>query len=341
VLFLISQYSWLDTSTSREAIMYKSILLTTLGAVSLSLQGCEEPQASEFDNLSVLLAELEEKTSSNMVFIEGGSFIMGDFGAVGDDDVWRPYFPATIEEDKPHEVTLSSYYLSNQKTTWADFDTYLLANQLDVIERIYSENRDRTPYSQDPSSRYFIEKPAQVTWQEAKGYCQWMGAQTALPLDLPTSAQWEFAARNRGSKDWLYSTHDGKYLNSNYEMAELVHEGAEFVPVGSRLPPNPLGIYDMLDNGEEWVNDWFSKAYYRESDGVVDPQGPAQGAKKVIRNLGTDSLSFSFSRRGSSESVPSFAAEGERLIMEYTFRCAAQSNSLIQKNTDRKVTGVR
>ena len=312
--------------------MHKLIMFTTLATCSHLLQGCQEPQASEAHNLPALLAVLEEKTNSNMVFIEGGSFTMGDFGAAGDDGVWRPYFPPTIEEDKAHEVTLSSYSLSKQKTTYADFDTYLLANQLDVIERIYSEDRERTPYSQDPSSRYFVAKPARVTWQEAKDYCQWLGAQTALPLDLPTSAQWEYAARNRGSKDWLYSTHDGKYLNSNYEMAELVHEGADFVAVGSRLPPNPLGLYDMLDNGEEWVNDWFSETYYRESDGVVDPQGPAQGAKKVIRNLGTDSLSFSFSRRGSSESVPTFSVEGERLVIEYTFRCAAQSP--IQKDAD-------
>lgn len=309
--------------------MHKLIVFAALVGGSLLLQGCQEPQASENHNLSALLVELKEKSHSNMVFIEGGSFTMGDFGAVGDDGVWRPYFPPSAENNKAHEVTLSSYSLSKQKTTWEDFDTYLLANQLDVIERIFSENRKRIPYSQDPASRYFVEKPAQVTWQEAKDYCQWLGAHTALPLDLPTSAQWEYAARNRGSKDWLYSTHDGKYLNSNYEMAELVHEGADFVAVGSRLPPNPLGLYDMLDNGEEWVNDWFSETYYRESDGAVDPQGPEQGIEKIVRNLGTGSLSFSFSRRGMPESLPSFAIEGETLVIEYTFRCAVQSPILV------------
>lgn len=314
--------------------MHKLIMFAALVGGSLSLQGCQEPQASEAHNLPALLAVLEEKTNSNMVFIEGGSFTMGDFGATGDDGVWRPYFPATIKEDKAHEVTLSSYSLSKQKTTYADFDTYLLANQLDVIERIYSESRERTPYSQDPSSRYFVAKPGRVTWQEAKDYCQWLGAQTALPLDLPTSAQWEYAARNRGSKDWLYSSHDGQWLEEHQDLADRVYEGADFVPVGSRLPPSPLGLYDMLDNGKEWANDWFSTTYYQESDGVVDPQGPPQGTEKVIRNLDTGSLGFSFSRTGMPETVPSFAVEGERMVIEYTFRCAAQSDSPIQKSID-------
>lgn len=299
---------------------------TYLAACGGLLHGCGEPPSVQGREFSSLLDQLKDQTHESMVFIEGGSFVMGDFGAVGEDGVWRPYFPPVIEEDKPHEVTLSSYSLSKHKTTWRDFDTYLIDNDLPAIVHGLSENWERELFEQNPESRLYVEKPAQVTWQQAKDYCQWLAQQTGLPLDLPTSAQWEYAARNRGSQDWLYSSHDGQWLEKHRDLAEKVYEGADFVPVGSRLPPNPLGLYDMLDNGKEWVNDWFSKTYYQESDGIVDPQGPAQGTEKVVRNLDTGSLGFSFSRIGMPESLPSMINDDWVNISEYTFRCAAQSH---------------
>src|SRR5690554_7309065 len=100
------------------------------------LYGCQESsRAAKALDLQPRIAELASRTINNLVFIEGGTFIMGDFGAVGEDGVWRPYFPPTIEEDRPHEVTLSDYSLSQHKTTWGDFDTYLLTNGIEVFER--------------------------------------------------------------------------------------------------------------------------------------------------------------------------------------------------------------
>src|SRR5690554_1394040 len=61
----------------------------------------------------------------NQVFIEGGSFIMGDFGEV-QNGRWLPYSPPTAEVDKAHTVELSGFSLSAYETTWQDFDTYNL-----------------------------------------------------------------------------------------------------------------------------------------------------------------------------------------------------------------------
>lgn len=300
-------------------------LFALLGCSAL-LYGCEGNQAAAADHdLPRLVAQLVDKTRSNLVFIEGGTFTMGDFGAVGEDGVWRPYFPPTIEEDQPHEVTLSSYSLSAQKTTWGDFDTYLLANELEVFERNFGDTWEREPYQQEAASQFYVEKPATVTWEEAKSYCNWLGGQTALSLDLPTSAQWEFAGRNRGSQEWIYSTHDGQPLSEHRELAERVQETGEYVPVGSRLPANPLGLYDMADNGKEWVNDWFSETWYRENPQITDPQGPNEGTKKVIRNF-----DFSFSRTGASEYLPSSFNEDWVIIVTNTFRCALQSPSPVK-----------
>tara|TARA_R110000850_G_scaffold117818_2_gene234371 strand:+ start:3367 stop:4299 length:933 start_codon:yes stop_codon:yes gene_type:complete len=297
-------------------------LVTILVGCSTLLHGCQDGQSDDATyDLPQLVTQLTEKARDDLAFIEGGTFIMGDFGAVGEDGVWRPYFPATIEEDQPHKVILSSYSLSKYKTTWHDFDTYLLANDLPLIERGLSKTWERNPFEQDPNSRLFVHKAARVTWQDAKNYCQWVGSLTGLALDLPTSAQWEFAGRNRGSNDWIYSTHDGQPLSAHPELSERVRDTGEYVPVGSRLPPNPLGIYDMADNGMEWVNDWFSETWYRENPEITDPQGPAEGNEKIVRNM-----DFSFSRIGMPESLPSAFNEEWDSISEYTFRCALQDS---------------
>src|SRR5690554_2110027 len=218
--------------------------------VTAVLGGCTDQSIDEAE-LQARLIQLTTRALDNQVFIEGATFTMGDFGAEGEDGVWRPYFPPTIEEDRPHEVTLSSYSLSRHKTAWEDFDTYLLANNLDVIERVFEEKRRRIPFNDDESSRFYLKKPAEVTWREAEEYCRWLGLRTGLPLALPTSAQWEFAARNRGSTEWVFSTHDGKPLHFHRDLYEQVGEGAECVLVCSRLPSNSLCVYDMLYNGME------------------------------------------------------------------------------------------
>lgn len=248
---------------------------------------------------------------------------MGDWGAVGDDGVWRPYFPPAAEEDKAHQVSLSSYTLGKYETTWEEYDTFLLATGRPIIlratspgEGILLEEKERSPYEQDPEDAWYIKKPAMDRWQDAKDYCLWLGELTGQPFDLPTDAQFEYAARNRGEK-WLYATHDGKpveYGDPYYERLDRF--GA---PVGTQLPPNPLGLYDMGENAKEWVNDWYSPTYYREHPEITDPQGPAKGTEKIVRSLGVSGLAFSFTHYGR----PEILDMGH--LVRNGFRCAVNS----------------
>ena len=125
-------------------------------------------------------------------------------------------------------------------------------------------------------------------------------ARTGIAFDLPTDAQWEYAAR-AGEKAAMYN---GKPAgdDSVTEIAWCQKGGATIntpAPVGS-LKPNAWGLYDTLGNVGEWTLDWWtdSSAGYPNNDyhynagetgGIVDPVGPDSSGKSylVVRGCGT------------------------------------------------------
>jgi formylglycine-generating enzyme required for sulfatase activity len=82
---------------------------------------------------------------------------------------------------------------------------------------------------------------------------------------LPTEAEWEYAARAGGAQP--ASLDDVAWYAPN--------SGDETHPVG-RKKPNAWGLYDMLGNVREWVEDQYARDYYSQSP-VADPTGPQGG----------------------------------------------------------------
>ncbi|MCK7549456.1 formylglycine-generating enzyme family protein [Marinobacter koreensis] len=251
------------------------------------------------------VTELVVRALDNMVFIEGGSFMMGEFKVPcepGSDQLCMSDFDR--DNDFAHKVVLDDYALARYETTMADFD-------------LFRELQGKTPYEQDLRERedrqYLFEpdKPAWTkNWQEPKDYCLWVGELADRPVDLPTEAQWEFAARNRG-QNVLYATDNGKIEQGRNYVRENKRRYTQDV---GRFPPNPLGLYDLTGNTGEWVNDWYSKNYYRSSS-THNPKGPTNGTSKVIRggdNRSTPSTNTTLNRHHDWELNDFYIMQGFR-----------------------------
>jgi len=108
-----------------------------------------------------------------------------------------------------------------------------------------------------------------IGYPDAAAYAQWAKKQ------LPTEAEWEYAARgglDGAAYAWgeefepggqpMAKTWQGVFPHDNRAPAGLERTS----PVGS-YPPNGFGLYDMIGNVWEWTTDWYAQsAAAKEAD---------------------------------------------------------------------------
>ena len=203
------------------------------------------------------IKDLASRVRKQLVFLPGGTFEMGDWG----NEQGLPYDGE--ENSRPlHKVTLDGFSMMAYKVSYEDFD-------------LFTDTVGEPRIDQDPrdAKHRMPRKPAGVNWYGAKAYCGWLGKITGLPFDLPTEAQWEYAARS-GGKKVIFATDNGKIdKERNFPWNRM----DSTTPDLGSFPSNPAGFYGMLDfMASEWVNDWYDPDYYKHSP-VLNPKGPDVG----------------------------------------------------------------
>ena len=223
----------------------------------------------------------------NMVLIPGGSFLMGSDN----------FYP----EEKPvHEVTVDGFYIDKYEVTNAEFRKFVKeTGYITVAERPLDPkdypNADpkllvpgalvfqkssrpvnlndyhnwwawipgtnwQHPYGPGSNLHEMKQHPVvHVAYEDAEAYAKWAGK------ELPTEAEWEFAARGGlDGKNFTWGDDDVQLTNpmantwqGEFPYQNLLvdkHEGTS--PVGS-FEPNGYGLYDMAGNVWEWTSDWY------------------------------------------------------------------------------------
>ncbi|MFC3079982.1 formylglycine-generating enzyme family protein [Phenylobacterium terrae] len=120
-----------------------------------------------------------------------------------------------------------------------------------------------------------------LAWQDVEAYAAWAGK------DLPTEAEWEFAARG-GLDGAEFAWGDelephGRPMANTWQGAfpyQSRKPGGAFrtTPVRS-FPPNGYGLSDMIGNVWEWTRDWWA-AHPAATSGCCAPQNPVGGPRE-------------------------------------------------------------
>jgi formylglycine-generating enzyme required for sulfatase activity len=134
--------------------------------------------------------------------------------------------------------------------------------------------------SDEGARPHFTVKPGQeeypvtyVSWRGASDYASWLSRRTEAPYRLLSEAEWEYAARG-GSTTVFPFGDDGLKLCDHGNVADLsgmkkfewsratdCEDGyPALAPVG-KFQPNGFGLYDMIGNAAEWVEDCLHPNY--------------------------------------------------------------------------------
>jgi formylglycine-generating enzyme required for sulfatase activity len=192
---------------------------------------------------------LNSKDGLKYVWIPPGTFMMG----------CSPGDSRCQDDEKPrHRVTISKgFWIGQTPVTVGAYKRFAEATgrqMPDAPDFNHAWANERTPMQS-------------LSWDDAQAYCGWAGGR------LPTEAEWEYAARG-GSTAARYGLID--------EVAWYgYNSGVQTHSVGQKRA-NGFGLYDMLGNVWQWVNDWYGENYYRSSPSQ-DPTGPASGETRVLR----------------------------------------------------------
>ncbi len=242
------------------------------------------------------------KNHQNMVWVEGGNFMMG-----GDNKQALP------DEFPKHKVIIDGFWIDQTEVTNAQFAKFVQATGYVTTaerkpdwEQLKKQLPAGTPKPNKslltPASLVFKpgngpvslvdysqwwtwaknanwkhphgaksnligkeDYPAvQVSYDDALSYCKWAGKR------LPTEAEWEFAARG-GLQNKIYPwgnepIDSGKpKANSwqgNFPYKNSMQDRFYYTSPVKSFAPNGYKLYDMAGNVWEWCADYYDNSYY-------------------------------------------------------------------------------
>ncbi|ACY14767.1 SUMF1/EgtB/PvdO family nonheme iron enzyme [Haliangium ochraceum] len=236
----LAQYGWVDLRAGIDEAGLGRLVWSATGKEPVLSEGAREllnaPRAQFF---------VEPTTGIRFLWIPGGTFRMGA------NDL-------SMAASPPHEVRVSPFWLSESLVTNRQYEQFVVATGYD--EPMYwRERRYNEP-----------EQPVVgVRWADAKAFCAWLGEISDYSTDLPTEAQWEFAARSEDNRPYPWGDEEPDNIRAHFASP-----GSTPSPVGS-LPAGrgPFGTFDQAGNVWEWCRDvWNARAYDSRGRLTEDPE---------------------------------------------------------------------
>ncbi len=186
-----------------------------------------------------------------MVELPPGGFVMGR--AEGEDrrlgldrEPDRPEFSRERERPRVRIEFEHRFAIGKYEVTFDEWDRCVAAGGCDYRPEDRGWGRGDRPV-------------VHVSYLDAEMYLAWLAEETGRPYRLPSSAEWEYAARaGTTTARWW-----GDEVGSGHAVCDecgLEWEVGSTAPTGS-LPPNPWGLHDMLGNVSELAADCWTSTY--------------------------------------------------------------------------------
>lgn len=265
--------------------------------------------------MTMLRADVERSNQSaddlrtdGMVWIPGGTFRMGS----------DRHYP---EEAPSHRVTVDGFWIDKTPVTNRQFKQFVKATGHVTVAELVPDSKDypgalphmlyagslvfwpprqpvdlrnwaewwsflkgadwRHPYGPKTSINVHDNHPVvHVSYSDALAYAIWAGK------DLPTEAEWEFAARG-GLDGAEYAWGDeftpgGQHLANTWQgefpQQNLGQDGFERTSPVTAFPPNGYGLHDMIGNVWEWTSDWYCTKHEADAPkACCIPENPRGG----------------------------------------------------------------
>ncbi|MEZ5498478.1 MAG: formylglycine-generating enzyme family protein [Steroidobacteraceae bacterium] len=242
-----------------------ALVLTLLGFAGLGLAGDLPRPGRSFRDC---------KVCPQMVVVPPGKFMMGR------DDGEDGRYEGPVRE----VVIPKAFAVGRFEVTQAQYRAFVIASghtsagtgcndfRGNKVEPVPGTNWQDPGYGEPVQDDQPV---ACVRWSDAAAYAAWLAGHTGKKYRLLTEAEWEYAARagSSGTYTWgeqaelacrFANIHDRsaarRYPDLPYEPPPCDDGYAGLAPVG-RFAPNAFGLYDMIGNVWEWIEDCYEMPY--------------------------------------------------------------------------------
>jgi sulfatase modifying factor 1 len=232
----------------------------------------------------------------DVVFIPGGTFLMGSdthypeeapAHDVSVDDFWIDRTPVTNKQFRKFVNETGYVTVAEIKPNAGDYPG-ALAHMLKAGSLVFAQPKGpvdlrdwsqwwkfkfganwRRPHGPRSSISGLDDHPAvHIAYRDAETYAAWAGK------ELPTEAEWEFAARGGlDGAEFAWGDQfapDGRHLANTWQgdfpRQNLAIDGYERTSPVTVFSANGYGLYDMIGNVWEWTTDWWSPRHEANSD---------------------------------------------------------------------------